>query len=137
MWWAAWPTRCDGSLWTLPLSEGACFLALSGCRRTHDIVLTQGALPIPLVALILGRDALLVGGCFALRARELGWHWPGMAGFFRIGSADDEKVLVFACISGVAFFISRDTKNTSCGEGGISSTCVGFCRARAAMLLGS
>jgi cardiolipin synthase len=49
-----------------------------------------GALPAPLVALVLGRDAALVAGATALRARALGWRWPGAAEFFRIAPPGGE-----------------------------------------------
>ncbi len=51
-----------------------------------------GALPAPLVALVLGRDAALVAGATALRARALGWRWPGAAEFFRIVPPGGEGV---------------------------------------------
>lgn len=37
-----------------------------------------------MVAIILGRDAFLVVGAFAARARALGWRWPGASEFFRV-----------------------------------------------------
>lgn len=43
-----------------------------------------GALPAPLVGVVLGRDAVLLGGAFAIRAHRLGWRWPGAREFFRI-----------------------------------------------------
>jgi cardiolipin synthase len=52
----------------------------------------QGTLPLPLVALILGRDALLIVGSFAVRARALGWRWPGAAEFFRLGGTGHAEV---------------------------------------------
>jgi cardiolipin synthase len=48
----------------------------------------KGLLPAWLAALVIGRDAALVGGMFLLRARQLGWRWPGAAEFFKAeGSA--------------------------------------------------
>ena len=44
----------------------------------------SGALPLPLVGVIVGRDVLLVGGAFILRAESLGWQWPGAREFFRV-----------------------------------------------------
>lgn len=44
-----------------------------------------GALSPALVALVLSRDAMLVGGAFVLRAHSLGWKWPGFLQFFRVG----------------------------------------------------
>jgi hypothetical protein len=44
----------------------------------------QGALPLPLVGVVLGRDVVLVLGGFAIRAQQLGWKWPGLKEFFRI-----------------------------------------------------
>ena len=55
--------------------------------------MAQGLLPAPLVALILGRDALLVAGCFAARSQALSWQWPGMAEFFRLGPPDHAQVM--------------------------------------------
>ena len=52
----------------------------------------QGTLPLPLVALILGRDVLLIVGSFAVRARALGWRWPGAAEFFRLGGTGHAEV---------------------------------------------
>lgn len=43
-------------------------------------------LPGPVVGIIVGRDVLLVTGAFAARAKSLGWRWPGVAEFFRVGS---------------------------------------------------
>lgn len=43
-----------------------------------------GALSAPMMALVIGRDALLILGAFAARAKSLGWHWPGAGEFFRI-----------------------------------------------------
>lgn len=43
-----------------------------------------GALPLPLVGIIVGRDAVLVAGSFWARASSLGWRWPGVSEFFRI-----------------------------------------------------
>lgn len=37
------------------------------------------------MGLILGRDAFLVAGAFAARAQMLGWRWPGVGEFFRLG----------------------------------------------------
>jgi len=47
----------------------------------------QGALPPWLAGLILGRDALLVGGAFVHRYRALGWRARGWSEFFRIHPA--------------------------------------------------
>jgi hypothetical protein len=41
-------------------------------------------LPLPLVGVVLGRDAVLLGGAFAIRAQQVGWKWPGVGEFFRI-----------------------------------------------------
>ena len=57
---------------------------------------SQGTLPLPLVALILGRDVLLVAGSFAVRARALGWRWPGAKEFFRLGGTGQAQVR-FTC----------------------------------------
>lgn len=46
----------------------------------------QGSLPAPLVALIIGRDVVLLSGAFVHRFRAVGWRWPGLAEFFRLGS---------------------------------------------------
>ena len=46
----------------------------------------QGSLPAPLVALIIGRDVVLLSGAFVHRFRAVGWRWPGLAEFFRIAS---------------------------------------------------
>lgn len=43
-----------------------------------------GALSAPLVAVVVSRDAVLVAGAFAVRARELEWRWPGARAFFRV-----------------------------------------------------
>jgi cardiolipin synthase (CMP-forming) len=48
-----------------------------------------GALPLPLVGVIVGRDAFLVTGAVALRAQSLNWRWPGAREFFRIVPAAD------------------------------------------------
>ncbi|KAK9836085.1 hypothetical protein WJX81_000056 [Elliptochloris bilobata] len=58
---------------------------LIGC--TVAALAWQGALPAWLAALILGRDALLVGGAFVHRYRALGWRARGWSEFFRITSA--------------------------------------------------
>ncbi|KAL4516492.1 hypothetical protein Ndes2526B_g05089 [Nannochloris sp. 'desiccata'] len=54
-----------------------------------------GTLPLPLVGVVLGRDVVLLGGAFAIRAQQLGWKWPGVKEFFRItpteSSSDMEK----------------------------------------------
>lgn len=50
----------------------------------HDAV--QGSLPAPLVALIIGRDVVLLSGAFVHRFRAVGWQWPGFAEFFRVAS---------------------------------------------------
>ena len=47
----------------------------------------QGSLPVPLVALIIGRDVVLLSGAFVHRFREVGWRWPGLAEFFRLSSS--------------------------------------------------
>lgn len=44
----------------------------------------QGTLPPAVVALILGRDAFLLGGGVAARMHFLGWRWPGMAEWCRV-----------------------------------------------------
>ena len=46
----------------------------------------QGSLPAPLVALIIGRDVVLLSGAFVHRFRAVGWQWPGLAEFFRLAS---------------------------------------------------
>ena len=46
-----------------------------------------GALPGPLVAVILARDGFLIAGAFVVRAKSLQWRWPGIAEFFRISSS--------------------------------------------------
>ena len=51
-------------------------------------------MPLPLAAVVLGRDVVLLAGAFAIRAHTLGWKWPGAAEFFRIApqtSQDDEE----------------------------------------------
>ncbi|KAL3141820.1 hypothetical protein ABBQ32_004493 [Trebouxia sp. C0010 RCD-2024] len=47
----------------------------------------QGSLPGALVALIIGRDVVLLSGAFVHRFRAVGWRWPGFAEFFRVSSA--------------------------------------------------
>lgn len=47
-----------------------------------------GALPGPLVAVILARDGFLIAGAFVVRAKSLQWQWPGSAEFFRISSVN-------------------------------------------------
>ena len=37
-----------------------------------------------MVAIVVGRDVLLVVGAFAARAKSLGWRWPGFSEFFRV-----------------------------------------------------
>ena len=49
--------------------------------------LLQGSLPSWLVALIIGRDAVLLGGAFVHRFQKVGWRWPGAAEFFRVSSS--------------------------------------------------
>jgi hypothetical protein len=39
---------------------------------------------LPLVGVVLGRDVVLLGGAFAIRAQQVGWKWPGLKEFFRI-----------------------------------------------------
>ena len=46
----------------------------------------QGSLPAPLVALIIGRDVVLLSGAFVHRFQAVGWRWPGLAEFFRVAS---------------------------------------------------
>lgn len=46
-----------------------------------------GALPGPLVAIILARDSFLIAGAFVVRAKSLQWRWPGVVEFFRISSS--------------------------------------------------
>ena len=41
-------------------------------------------LPPAVVGIIVGRDVVLVTGAFVVRARSLGWRWPGAAEFFRV-----------------------------------------------------
>ncbi len=69
------------------------------CSRRHVLAYghlvpgaSQGTLPLPLVALILGRDVLLIAGSFAVRARALGWRWPGAKEFFRLGGTGQAQV---------------------------------------------
>lgn len=52
----------------------------------------QGALPGPLVGVVVGRDVALLLGAFAMRAHALHWKWPGAKQFFRIApsSYDDD-----------------------------------------------
>ncbi len=66
-----------------------CLLTASHLGQTScpTPLLIQGVLPGPVVGIIVGRDALLVTGAFAARAKSLGWRWPGAAEFFRVGSA--------------------------------------------------
>ena len=47
-------------------------------------MVSQGALPAPLVGVIVGRDVALVAGAFAIRANSVGWRWPGASEFFRL-----------------------------------------------------
>lgn len=47
----------------------------------------QGSLPGPLVALIIGRDVVLLSGAFVHRFRSVGWRWPGFSEFFRVSPA--------------------------------------------------
>lgn len=54
----------------------------------------SGVLPGPVVGIIVGRDVLLVTGAFAARAKSLGWRWPGVAEFFRVGSPAPAAPLV-------------------------------------------
>ena len=44
----------------------------------------QGDIPLPLVGIIIARDAFLVTGAFAARAKALGWTWPGWKQFFNM-----------------------------------------------------
>ena len=39
---------------------------------------------MPLVGVVLGRDVVLLGGAFVIRAQQVGWKWPGVKEFFRI-----------------------------------------------------
>lgn len=50
----------------------------------------NGALPVPLVGVIVGRDVALVGGAFWARAVALHWRWPGVKEFFRIQQGDNK-----------------------------------------------
>ena len=52
--------------------------------KEHGTV--QGSLPAPLVALIIGRDVVLLSGAFVHRFKAVGWRWPGLAEFFRLAS---------------------------------------------------
>ena len=45
---------------------------------------SQGALPVPLAVLIVGRDVALVVGAVAGRLSACGWAWPGGPEFFRL-----------------------------------------------------
>jgi cardiolipin synthase (CMP-forming) len=68
----------------------------------------NGALPLPLVAVIVGRDVVLVCGAFWARAVALNWRWPGVKEFFRIqGSSkvDDNGVPVAHLVK--PLFISK------------------------------
>ena len=49
----------------------------------------QDILPMPLAAVIVGRDLGLVLGGFLMRARSLKWRWPGAAEFFRLGGGQE------------------------------------------------
>jgi len=55
---------------------------LIGCLAAA--LAAQGLVPAWLLALVLGRDAALVGGAFAARARAVGWRWRGFTDFFRM-----------------------------------------------------
>ncbi|DBB04287.1 TPA: hypothetical protein ACH3X1_012784 [Trebouxia sp. C0004] len=46
----------------------------------------QGALPLWLVSVIIGRDVVLLSGAVVHRFKTVGWRWPGAAEFFRITS---------------------------------------------------
>lgn len=54
--------------------------------HTPRYVAVQGSLPAPLVALIIGRDVVLLSGAFIHRFRAVGWRWPGFTEFFRVAS---------------------------------------------------
>ena len=45
----------------------------------------QGVMPPAVVGIIVGRDVILVAGAFVARAKSLGWRWPGLSEFFRVG----------------------------------------------------
>ncbi|PRW57647.1 cardiolipin mitochondrial [Chlorella sorokiniana] len=45
----------------------------------------SGAMPPAVVGVIVGRDVILVAGAFVARAKSLGWRWPGLSEFFRVG----------------------------------------------------
>jgi phosphatidylglycerophosphate synthase len=47
----------------------------------------QGVLPAPVVALVVGRDVVLVSFVCAARVKSLGPSWPGWAEFFRVQPA--------------------------------------------------
>lgn len=42
-------------------------------------------MPPAVVGVIVGRDVILVAGAFVARAKSLGWRWPGLGEFFRVG----------------------------------------------------
>lgn len=68
----------------------------------------NGALPLPLVGVIVGRDVVLVGGAFWARAVALKWRWPGVKEFFRIqggNKVDDNGVPVAHLVK--PLFISK------------------------------
>jgi len=50
-------------------------------------------LPLPLVGVVLGRDVVLLGGAFAIRAQQVGWTWPGVREFFRITPTERFSVM--------------------------------------------
>jgi hypothetical protein len=52
------------------------------------VVLAQGSLPGFLVAIIIGRDIILVNGAVAERFRSIGWRWPGISEFLRVSPAE-------------------------------------------------
>jgi len=61
-----------------PVADKAVVCAVAGSLAA------AGALPAPLAALIIGRDAALVAGALAGRAAACGWAWPGGPEFFRL-----------------------------------------------------
>ncbi|KXZ43223.1 hypothetical protein GPECTOR_97g761 [Gonium pectorale] len=54
---------------------------LIGC--VAGALLANGAMPVWLATVVVGRDVLLVSGAFVFRLRGFGWRWPGREAFFR------------------------------------------------------
>lgn len=86
-WADGWAARLLGQSSVLgsyldPLADKALICSVVAALGMH------GAMPSPVVAVILGRDAVLVAGAFGARAHALGWRWPGAAEFFRLQPAE-------------------------------------------------